>query len=169
MSLHPAASAEPSSATVYDRLETWRHLTRAANLAYADGRLDTALAGYINALRIAGLVLESSLLDQRPDDCLAAWVVSHHNLADCHLRCGRNADAAGSLCLAHRFLARLIGNPGVAAGTRQAAARHLGETRIALLHWLDRYGKDAAVEAALDDAPALHAGANRHIPPPLLH
>lgn len=134
-------------------LEHWEHLTRAALDAQRHGRLEIALAGHVRALWAAEALVDGALLAVRPDDCLAALVVSHHNLSELYHRRGQVPQAVGHLCLPHRLLLRLLEDGSQSQDVRQAAWRHLRETRAQLLGWLRAHGEEPAVEAALHSTP----------------
>lgn len=153
----PFAPSAPGAAADVDALAPWEALTRDALAAQAAGRLERALAAQVRALWLAEALLEGPLLDQRPDDCLAALVVSHHNLSEFYRRRGQASQAAEHLCEPHRVLQRLTEDAAHPLAVQQAARRHLRETRAHLLAWLRQHGAEPAIEAALHAAapPAL--------------
>lgn len=138
-----SASADPPG------LARWRAATRRANAAFRRGHYAAALSGYSHALRLADDLLASPELHRDPGACLAAFVISHHNLSDCLGREEPSPRAIEHLCLPHRRLRCLLEDDATALPVREAAVRHLRETRLALLGWLQRHGRDASVESAL--------------------
>ncbi|MBN8746320.1 Uncharacterised protein [Xylophilus ampelinus] len=149
---NPSRPAAPIEAA--RGLAHWERLTRAALEAHRHGRLEIALAAHVRALWTAEALVDGGLLAMRPDDCLAALVVSHHNLSELYRCRGQLPQAADHLCLPHRLLLRLLEEGGQPHDVRQAAWRHLRETRAQLLGWLRAYGEERAVEAALHATPA---------------
>jgi hypothetical protein len=139
-------------------LAMWESLMRHA--VDAEGRQQTGLAraGYERALSVA-----LSLLDAPPagrvEDCLAALVVSHHNLADLLVAQGHIDAAARHLCLAHERLIAVHLQAARPVSMRHAALHHSRETHVALLRHLARHGPHAPVTDTLEAASlALHAG-----------
>lgn len=150
----PIPSRAEGPAEAARGLEHWERLTRAALEAHCHGRLEIALAGHVRALWTAEALVDGPLLAMRPDDCLAALVVSHHNLSELYHCRGQVPQAVDHLCLPHRLLLRLLEEGTRPHDVRQAAWRHLRETRAQLLGWLRAHGEEPAVEAALHATPA---------------
>lgn len=142
VSIHPA----PHGA---DGLAQWRRLTRQGNTAFAAGRLDLAALDYTRALHLATTLAAGPALAASPDDCLAALVVAHHNLADTCERRGDDATALDHLCTAHDALMRIACDAGTRDDIRLHAIRHLTEARIALLRWQAVHGTCARTSALL--------------------
>lgn len=94
----------------------------------------------------------------RDDDRVAAFVVTHLNLAESLAEAGLTAQAAACLCDAHRRLAALRHDDKVPASLQLAAHRHSRETHAALLAHLAEHG------AAPDVADTLHDGAMPFVP-----
>lgn len=161
----PAVSPDPQAPSeAGERLARWEQLTSQAREAHGRSRLELALAAQVQALWLAEELLDSPLLARRPDDCLAALVVSHHNLADLYCHRGQAAQAIDHLCQVHGLLLRLGGDLHVPADVRQAAWRHLRETRAGLLAWQRERGPEPAIEAALHlPELALHTGPSAHL------
>lgn len=158
------SSYSPAPSEAGARLARWEQLTRQAHEAQARHRLELALAAQVQALWLAEELLDGPLLVQRPDDCLAALVVSHHNLADLYCHRGQAAQAIDHLCQAHALLLRLGGDAHVPPDVRQAAWRHLREARAELLAWQRERGPEPAIEAALHlPGPLLQAGPSMHL------
>lgn len=145
--LPPATTNAPAS------LARWRSLTYKANVAFAHADYAAARPIYEHALRVAERLLAAPEFLLAPDDCLAALVVAHHNLADLHRQAGESPAAVAHLCLPHETLldvANANANAsGASAGTRLCALRHLGKTRLALLHWQKHHGSCARIDALL--------------------
>jgi hypothetical protein len=135
-------------------LECWQRAILVGNRAFDDRDFDTARRVYLYALSVAqGLIAQLHLADES----VAALVVTHHNLADLHLRLGQVGQACDQLCAVHYQLLRLSVQPqGVLAG---AARRHLRQTRLELQQFLstapDAELADLAWQALQAQAPVL--------------
>lgn len=149
----PVMAGLPAAPEAGERLACWQRLTREALAAQRQGHLEIALAGYVRALWAAEALLDGPVLVLRPDDCLAALVVSHHNLADLHCHCGQPALAVDHLCRAHLLLLRLASDASVPADVRGATWCHLQRTRAELLTWRGEHGPEAAIDRALQALP----------------
>lgn len=136
---HPHA-IQTSPGRTPARLAQWRALTREGNRAFAALRFPQAVRAYEEALGIASELLAAPALAISPDECLAAWVVAHHNLSDAHLAHGEFAAALDYLCLPHDAVMHMASDPDAPACLRDAAFRHLREIRLALLHWQRVHG-----------------------------
>ncbi|RYF83339.1 MAG: hypothetical protein EOO29_03675 [Comamonadaceae bacterium] len=149
MRVLPAFSATlPSPGAVASRpcadLSGWECLTRAACRAQADQRLEQALAGHVRALWAVEALLDGPVLRSHPDDCLAAWVVSHHSLSDLYRCRGQLNPAVEHLCAPHHLLLRLAAD--APSPVQDAAWRHLRETRSALLQWQRQHGAPPRID-----------------------
>ncbi|WP_334108572.1 hypothetical protein [Methylobacillus sp.] len=133
----------PSDDKVEKLLSTWEHAIRQGNEAYTENRTQLALQQYQLALRQAKLLLREYVqakAGEKPshgrfsvDQILAAYVVSHHNLADAHIRQGDVHTAACRLCEVHRCLSCICSDPAFHGELRDAAQRHGRHTYHALL------------------------------------
>lgn len=140
-------------------LQDWEQLAQRAR-GHADaGQLESALAVQVKALYVAQQLVDSPALDARPDDCLAAWVVSYLNLADMLALREQPALAAEYLCDAHRGVLALGSAAQHAPSVHQAAWRHVRETQTALLDWQRLYGPSEAVASALQATAQVLGGA----------
>jgi hypothetical protein len=144
-------------------LSLWEALTRQGMNAASEQQKATAFTAYEHALTIARRLIEAPP-PGRDEDCIAALVVSHQNLADLHADQGNHDDAARLLCQAHEFLIALSLNAERPATLRRIALRHSRETHVALIRHLARYGQHPLIARTLDDASlALSAsGPARH-------
>ncbi len=131
-------------------LGAWEAVTKQALAAERLGQ--GALAG---CLHRRALLLALSLLQSRDaspcsaDDCTAAFVVTHLNLADLHAGAGEMDDAVDHLGAAHRTLMALLRDAQVEPALRQAARRHSRETHAALLAHLAAHGSHPGIVLAL--------------------
>jgi hypothetical protein len=145
---HTPVSTYPTPQSA-EGLAQWRRLTRQGNTAFAAGRLDLAALDYTRALQLATTLAAGPALTATPDDCLAALVVAHHNLADTFERRGDDASALDHLCNAHDALIRIACDAGTRDDIRLHAIRHLTEARIALLRWQRAHGQCTRTDALL--------------------
>lgn len=145
--------AANSSTSTQPSLPLWESLMRRAMHASSDHRS----AAYEHALSIA-LQLIDAPPPGRDEDCIAALVVSHHNLADLHAELGDANSAARQLCRAHETLCALSLSATRPAPFRHIALRHSRETHVALIRHLARYGPNPRITRTLENASlALHA------------
>ncbi|RYX98110.1 MAG: hypothetical protein EOO28_00825 [Comamonadaceae bacterium] len=133
-------------------LAQWDRVMRHAQVAAGMSQGVLALAGSWEALSIAKQLCANPP-PGRADDCVAALVVSHHNLADLQLEAGTPDLAAGQLCHAHETLLALMQDTPSGANLptelRQAAWRHSRETHAGLLRYLAEHGPHPAISRAL--------------------
>lgn len=143
MDLEPLTSRTPGG----DLLSPWQSLMSRGTAAARQGQVLLALASFQEALAIARTLLARP--GERCDDCVAALVVSHHNLAEVQLDAGGDDLAAVHLALAHETLLHLLCDPASDAALRQAALRHSRETHAALLLYLEAHGPHPVIARAL--------------------
>ncbi len=136
-------------------MEDWKRLISRGNRCFERGDLASACAVYQDALFIAERHL-STWPDA--DSAIAAFVVSHHNLADLYVRLDCLEDAADHLQAAHARLMRMLADEASPPERRQAALRHSHHTRaerlaftsthsgrVAPLRWLGAFNDAAAL------------------------
>ena len=136
-----------SRTSASDPLSPWQKLTSRGTAAARQGHVLLALAHFQEALGIARALL--AMPGERSDDCVAALVVSHHNLAEVQLDAGGHDLAAAQLALAHETLMHLLCDPAADGALRQAALRHSRETHAALLLYLQANGPHPVIARAL--------------------
>jgi len=113
--------------TSHPLLQEWQRLTREGLEAYRAHCMAHALAWHQRALRVAQQLMDTPA-GVADDDRLAAFVVAHLNLADCHAGMNQPSEAQACLhCAQHRLLA-LLRDEARPQALRQAAARHLRAT-----------------------------------------
>jgi hypothetical protein len=149
--LHGPAASEPAS------LPRWESLMRDALLAERHGSAALALAGYESAAHVALDLLDAPAAG-REEDCVAAFVASHLNLADLLAATGDTAASARHLCHAHDTLIALQASAQRPPSVRRAALRHSRETHVALIRHLARHGHDAHVARSLEAAESALQG-----------
>jgi hypothetical protein len=134
-----------------DMLQPWHNVTARGVRAARQGRLMLALVSHQQALRIAQdlLAMPTAQRADRADDCVAALVVSFHNLAELQSDAGGTDLAAAQLARAHEVLMRLLCDPSVCRALRRAALRHSHVTHAGLLRYLHEYGPHPAITRAL--------------------
>ncbi|GAB5095568.1 hypothetical protein [Caballeronia sp. GACF4] len=144
-------------------LPVWEALMRQAIKAAAEQQTTAARSTFEHALEIARRLIEAPP-PGRGEDCIAALVVSHHNLADHYAEQG-NQDAAAQLrCEAHEALLALSVSAERPVTIRQAALRHSRETHVALIRHVARHGPHSLIARTIENASlALSAsGPARH-------
>jgi len=102
----------------------------------------------------AALQEAKGLLEQPPEgreeDCVAAFVVSHHVLADLHASQGAIEAAVHLRCTAHERLLALLVDRTQGVAVQQAALRHSRATHSELLHHSAEHGADPAITQVLE-------------------
>jgi hypothetical protein len=120
-------------------LPAWERLMRRGVDASRRGHIVLAEGFYQQALGIAQPLLEAGE-GGSADHRVAAFVVTHLNLADLHRDAERTDDAVGHLCTAHRTLMALLRDGQTEPALQQAACRHSRETHAALVLHLSEHG-----------------------------
>ena len=134
----------PTSATLAD----WERLMRRAGAALHMQQWRMALGYQRQALAVA-LGIAHHPPAGREDDCVAALVVSHLNLAELQVQAAEPDAAACLLGRAHGLLQSLVADGRCGAALRQAAWRHGRETHAALLAHVRSHGPHPAIAQAL--------------------
>jgi hypothetical protein len=129
-------------------LPAWERLMRRGVDASRRGHIVLAEGLYLQALGIAEPLLEAGG-SESADNRVAAFVVTHLNLADLHRDADRTEDAVAHLCTAHRTLMALLREGQTEPALQQAACRHSRETHAALISHLGEHGAHPAILAAL--------------------
>ncbi|BBU29927.1 hypothetical protein BTHE68_36610 [Burkholderia sp. THE68] len=140
-------------------LPLWETAMRQAVKAERDRQTALALAGYERALSIAQRLIDAPPAG-RANDCLAALVVSHHNLADLRVAQGDPNAAAPLLCRVHETLIALSLDAARPVSLRQAALHHSRETYVALIRHIARHGPHPLITCAIAGADAALHGAS---------
>jgi hypothetical protein len=139
-------------------LTSWEHVMRAAVAASRAAQPLAASEGYKQALNIARRLIEQPP-EGRASDCVAALVVSHHNLADLELERGHIDHAVAHLCAAHETLLQLFVDTTRNPALQQAALRHSRETHVALLSHIATHGPHPLIARTLElGESAMNAG-----------
>ncbi|WP_321814775.1 MULTISPECIES: DUF2753 family protein [unclassified Paraburkholderia] len=162
--MHQHATPATGGSPARDQsLSQWQAITRQAIAATREAGAGAALDGYERALSIARQLLAAPP-PGHAEDCVAALVVSCHNLADLHLDHGDTDTAARYLCRAHETLIALMVDTDRSASLRQAALHHSRQTHLALISHVASHGPHPLVTRVLRagclalnvDGPARH-------------
>lgn len=129
-------------------LPEWEGLMRGVGDAMRRGQAVLAETTCLQALAIAQALLMAGDT-ARADDRMAAFVVTHLQLADLCRNADREHQAVAHLCTAHCTLMALLRSVTADPALQQAAFRHSRETHAALLAHLAEHGSDPAIVAAL--------------------
>lgn len=152
----PATSPQESVS-----LTRWQRAAGRARAAQQMGQWRIAAKYHHQALALALCLLEPPTPPGREDDCVAAVVVSHLNVADLLAHAAATDDAAQCLCRAHTVLLGLMADARHGPALQQAAWRHSRETHAALLNHVQAYGAHPSIAQTLTAAPVVGAPA-RH-------
>lgn len=157
----------------------WQQLTRRANRCMALRQYAAARQLYREALWEAERLMDKAVQHDAPpapgwDALLAAWVVSHHNMADLLDVLDDAQHAHEHLCQAHEGVMKLLAQ-GSESGPVSQALHHAHRTRAALLQFGLRHpgfpgdeGHEGWPALASDLPTELAAegpGATPHLPP----
>lgn len=127
-------------------MEHWKIIIEAGNRCFAEGDWVQARELYLQALAEAQVSL-GRWADH--EQAVAAFVVSHHNLADLHLALNQPESAAENLCSCHERLLSIHGHDAQPEALRQAALRHSQRTYLELLHFIAEHGAFPRTERLL--------------------
>lgn len=118
-------------------MEHWKHIIEAGNRCFRDGDWVQARELYLQALA------EAQVLFGRWHEhnmAVAAFVISHHNVADLHLTLGQPEEAAENLCASHERLLQTLGDAQQPQALRDIAMHHSRRTYIELLQFIAEHG-----------------------------
>lgn len=150
----PLRVAVSSAPSVEDAsVPLWERTMRAAVASARAGQLQTAIDGYRRALDIACELIDRRCVE-RADDCVAALVVSFHNLADAQTELDAPERAVKLFCDAHEALIALYLDAERPPALRQAALHHTRETHSALVAYAAAHGMHPLIARAFDIAGA---------------
>ncbi|WP_394561586.1 tetratricopeptide repeat protein [Aquipseudomonas alcaligenes] len=138
-------------------MEHWKTTIEAGNRCFIDGDWVQARELYLQALAEAQV-----LYGRWPDHdmAVAAFVISHHNLADLHLTLGQPEEAAENLCASHERLLQTLADAALHEGLRSAAMHHSRRTYLELLQFIGEHGAFPRTDRLLG-APQRHAWQRR--------
>ena len=72
---------------------------------------------------------------------MAACVISHHNLADLHLRLNQPEESVEYLCAIHQRLLQTMQDTRLPQALREAALRQSSKTYVELLNFISDHGE----------------------------
>lgn len=144
--IDPALLGAP---TLVSGLGQWESLMRRGIASARCG--NTALAAHLygQSLHIAENLLSRGHVGLEADDRIAAFVVTHLNLADLYAEQAQLDAAVHYRCRAHEALMAMLRDPDGEPAMQSAACRHCRETHAALMAHLSEHGSDPAILAAL--------------------
>ena len=119
-------------------MQHWTRTIEIANRCFAQGELVDAREHYLQALAWAQVLFERW---RDVDEAVAACVISHHNLADLHLRLNQPEESAEYLCAIHQRLLQAAQDKRLSPELRQAALRHSSKTYAELLNFISEHGE----------------------------
>ncbi|TLX53451.1 hypothetical protein DN824_15660 [Stutzerimonas nosocomialis] len=118
-------------------MQHWKRTIELANHYFAQGDYVDAREHYLQALALAQVLFDRW---PDPDEAVAAYVISHHNLADVHLRLEQPEESAEYLCAIHERLLESLVDERLSPALRQAVLRHSGHSYRELLGFVARHG-----------------------------
>lgn len=118
-------------------MEHWKRTIETGNRCFHDGDWVAAREYYLQALAEVQLLFERW---QDVEAVVAAFVISHHNLADLHLQLGQPEETAENLCASHERLLQAMADSRLPQSLRAAAMRHSQRTYTELLQFIGEYG-----------------------------
>lgn len=118
-------------------MDDWKRLICRGNRCFERGDFACARTVYLEALDVS-----ERLLPAWPDAdaAVAAFVVSHHNLADLYVHLDCLDEAGDHLQAAHATLMRMVCDERAAPSLQEAALRHSQRTRAEMLRFAARHG-----------------------------
>lgn len=144
-------------------LRDWKSLMDAASRAWHSRAHTQAMQLHQRALTLAQALMTCTATSEvADDDRVAAFVVTHLNLADLLDRDGQTLAAGECLCNAHCFLLALLNTPDLCASLHGAVARHLRETHLALMAHVADHGEHAHITHSLRAAQRPMASSALH-------
>ncbi|KRC20929.1 hypothetical protein [Acidovorax sp. Root217] len=153
-----AAAARDALAPEPATLAHWERTLQRANAALRMDQPVMALAYQQQALVIALRIAQVPPAG-REDDCIAALVVSHLNLADLQVEAGALEECTQLLCSVHATLLGLMADGSRGTALQQAAWRHSRETHAALVRHVQAHGAHPDITAVLAAASGVLQGA----------
>lgn len=130
-------------------MEHWKSTILKGNSCFNRGDLVDARELYLQALALAQMLLERW---RDPDEAVAAFVISHHNLADLHLSLNQPEESAEYLCSVHQRLLQVIQSAHLTPALRQAAFHHSNKTYSELLGFINEHGEYPRTQRLLDSS-----------------
>ncbi|AMB84350.1 hypothetical protein AWM79_03155 [Pseudomonas agarici] len=141
-------------------MEHWKRMIERANRYFNLGELVDAREHYLQALALAQVLFE-----RWPDaeEAVVACVISHHNLADLHLRLNQPEESVEYLCAIHQRLLQTMQDSRLAPPLREAALRQSSKTYVQLLAFISEHGEYPRTSRLLySQAASLGSTASRY-------
>jgi tetratricopeptide (TPR) repeat protein len=127
-------------------MKHWQSMMKIGNQLFGAGDFYSAREQYLQALALAQVLFDRWA---NAEEAVAALVISHHNLADLHLRIGQPEEAAEYLCAVHEYLLQAAENPRLSAMLRDTSFRHSQRTYTELLGFISEHGQYPSTEYLL--------------------
>ena len=127
-------------------MEHWKRTVELANALFSRGDYIDAREQYLQALALSQVLFERWY---DADEAVAAYVISHHNLADVHLRLEQPEESAEYLCAIHEYLLLCLVDVRLKPELRQACLRHSRHSYIELLHFTTAHGETPRIRRLL--------------------
>ena len=131
-------------------MEYWKRTIEAGNRSFHSGDWIEARELYLQALAQAQMLLERW---PDADQAVAAFVVSHHKLADLHLMLGQPEETAENLCTCHERLLQVLRDTSLPEALRDVALRHSRCTYSSLLQFIQEHGAYPRTDRLLGIVP----------------
>lgn len=127
-------------------MEHWKRTVDLANRYFSRAEYIDAREQYLQALALSRVLFERW---RHVDEAVAAYVISHHNLADVHLRLNQPEESAEYLCAIHEHLLQCLVDARLKPELRQACLRHSRHSYVELLQFTTAHGETPRIRRAL--------------------
>ncbi len=127
-------------------MEHWKRTIELANRLFSQGEYIDAREHYLQALALSRVLFERW---HDADEAVAAYVISHHNLADVHLRLKQPEESAEYLCAIHEHLLKCLMDLRLQAELREACLRHSRHSYVELLQFTTAHGDTPRIRRVL--------------------
>ena len=127
-------------------MEHWKRTVELANELFSRREYIDAREQYLQALALSRVLFERW---HDVDEAVAAYVISHHNLADVHLRLERPEESAEYLCAIQEHLLLCLVDVRLKPELRQACLRHSRHSYIELLQFTTAHGETPRIRRVL--------------------
>jgi len=143
----------------------WKQLCTRGNDAFLQGRNQAAERDYREALALGHVAIDlahgaaDSVPEERLENWLSIWVISHLNLSDLHIRAAQPERAIEVAFAAYERIVECLHDTRVATRVHRACLRHLRHVLDGMKDLMCRSGMaDAASERIVAKAQALALG-----------
>lgn len=127
-------------------MEHWKRIIELANAYFSRAEYIDAREHYLQALALSRVLFERW---HDADEAVAAYVISHHNLADVHLRLKQPEESAEYLCAIHEHLLQCLVDPRMTEELRQACLRHSRHSYVELIQFTTAHGDTPRIRRVL--------------------